>query len=149
MYKLRLDGKILKIPTGEIFGNDSWLMDEYDEWINNGNTPEPEYTIEDLRGAITSMIKEERNRRVDALCGSDRDKRMMMLKGILLNRKRAKDEQLTDDELNDDAAMINIAESIDAIYDFADTQIDWVNLESTTINDLESYNVTDANWPNV
>lgn len=147
MYKLKGDGKVLKIATGEVFDSNSWLYDEYSAWIGDGNDPEPEYTIEEIRVKVIADIENERNRRIDTLAGPDREKRLRMMAGIQINKKRSEGESLSTEEAAERDELSILSDKIDSIVDFAEVEKEWVQDPVRVYADLEVYDTTAAAWP--
>lgn len=67
MYKLTESGVIRLADNAHIPaapGNRDWM--EYQEWLNEGNTPERQFTVEEIRGQKKAQIDQLRNQKIAA-----------------------------------------------------------------------------------
>lgn len=149
-YKLHNSGGVIRaadnalIPPDE--GNCGWKI--YQQWLGEGNTPDPEFTIDELRNLAIANISEVSNGRIDAVIGSDtRGKLTKLMSGTLLTRKEAKG-QASPQEVAALDELQNTALYVQACQAEAETWTTWANDPSRTYEDLKVFSPqTDITWP--
>lgn len=148
-YKLRNSG-VIRAADGAYIPNDernsNWL--QYQQWVTDGNTPDQEYTIDELRDSAISKVEGMVDSLVDAsTSNSPRKKRKSLARSIMLLRKELKSSatQAEIDELDADEL---VAEYMDNLELSASNGILWINDQARTIEDLVSYDpAVSIMWP--
>jgi hypothetical protein len=136
-YQLKPNGFVLKRDGNFLFDSNSWLWGGYALWISKGNTPDPIYSIDELKALTKDSLLREKNRRLDLVNGDDREKRRRLMAGIILSRKEYKNS-LEDGDNEHIAEIEKIAAYNSALDEFVSGQN--VLIDSGDIEYLENYN---------
>lgn len=144
MYKLAYGG-VLK--DGEFIPAGHHKYFAYEAWISDGNTPEPQFTVDQIREQKQLEIAEEGRRRIDAYGPSDaRQQRRAMVRGMKLVRKQAKGT-LTPEESTELDNLELIGDNIESTEQLIESEIEALDL-ITDRAELESYDPIDGpSWP--
>ena len=148
-YRLHEDG-VLRQADNAFIPNDpqncGWKI--YQQWLAEGNTPDPEYTLDELKDKVASAIIDEANTRVDAVTSNDpRAKRMSLAKAIKRINKKL-DGNANQADLDYLAAQATIADHLENIEATAATNIAWAQDPARTEAELTAFDpATDITWP--
>jgi hypothetical protein len=140
MYKIRQNGYVLNTLTGKYFNNASYLWDGYQDWLSQGNIPEPEYNLEELRKKRIEEVSREKNKRIDQLAGDIRKKNSNMRLIASITSKKVKGITVTPDE---QSALVDIEKEISdirVIEKSANTELAWVQDLGRSFSELDNYN---------
>lgn len=134
------------LTTKEFITPGSRRWDEVQDWITDGNTPEPEFTVDQLREQRKVEVAEEGRRRIDAYGPSDsRAQRRALARAVKLTRKQAKGT-LTPEESTELDALEAIGDNIEATEQLIESVVDYLDGVSDRAA-LEAYDpVNDPGW---
>ena len=149
-YKLHGNG-VLRTTDNAIIPNDAkncdWKI--YQQWLTAGNTPDPEYTIDELQTKVVNDIGETANAKVDVVTSTNpRAKRKAMMKSIKWLRKETKGIA-SQTELNQLDAQEAISDYIEELEATTASNIAWAQDPARTEAELIAFNPeTNITWPN-
>lgn len=150
MYRISQNGNGVVDLTGANIPADPRNSDwrRYQAWLADGNTPDPAYTLDELRAKVATAIAAEANTRVDAETSNDpRAKRKALAKSIRLLRKEQKGTA-TQSDLDYLNAQEAVAEYIESLEVTAATNIAWAQDPARTEAELTAFDpATDITWP--
>lgn len=148
-YKIYGSGVIRNVDGAAIPNDDRnshWQA--YQEWISQGNTPDPEFTIDELRARANLMIEEKANSLIDSSTSHNpREKRKSLARSIRLLRKELKGTA-TQGDIDELDINESISNYIDSVGLSASDGISWVNDQARTTKELESFDpAINITWP--
>lgn len=143
-YRLAGDG-VSKDGVFIVPGGNGWS--EYQEWAKI-NTPDPEFTDDQLAAILERAIEQHGNELVDSIGPKTaRQKDRMIARAMRLLHKKVKNELVDQGEIDELDAADTLADKIEQIEQFAGNEKLWVLDQARTREELESYNVNTRPWP--
>lgn len=138
MYKLKRGG-VVRIADGanipDYEHNADWR--EYQEWLAQGNTPEPEYSGPELIELKRRAIESEAVRRISNVSGG-RKAAVAMLKSVrIVARKASGQNPAGSEQVLSEIEAIEAA--VDEINTRAESAINWLEDPARTREELEIY----------
>lgn len=145
-----------KFLPGNILINTSTNMEvslndyEYTQWLDQGNIPEPIYSLEVLRQSIIENIS-KKSSNITSIIGDDKEKIRLLTRAVeLIYRKIT--SSLSQEEETELVNLYNFSIFVHQLDLFINLEESWVKSPERTYSELETYDVENpftGQWPTI